>query len=112
MLLVWWVRLVSVAGSPVLVLGLGLGLSFAFALGFASFLAFGSLLEWLCKDVCQSDWVLEYLFGCLFEGLVVAHLQCDVPGKCIPGFFDVGESLGVLAGELYEAVDVGVDGVL
>ena len=100
----------SVVGLP----GIGFLFGFALALGLLafSFIVFGLFADWLRKNVCQGNGVLEDVFSGLPERDVVAHLHSDVPWKGIPGFLDIRKSLGVLAGQLDEPVDVGVDGVL
>ena len=66
----------------------------------------------LGKYVCDGNWVLEDLLGGLFEGLVVAHLHGDCPRERVPGFFDIGKALRVLAGRLGESFGVCVNGLL
>ena len=55
---------------------------------------------------------MEDLLGSLFESHVVAHLHGDGPRERVPGFFDIGKALWVLAGELDESFDVCVNGFL
>ena len=116
----WWkgrrvgrlggVWLVSGIGMPRIVLVFGLALSLAFLV--LAFSALGLLARRLGKDVGDGDWVLEDLLGGLFEGHVVAHLHGDCPRERVPGFFDIGKALRVLAGKLDESFDICVNGLL
>ena len=108
---VGWLRrvwLISIVVLPGIVLVLGLAL----ALLVFAFSALGFLADRLGEDVGDGDWVLEDLFGGLFEGLVVAHLHGDCPRECVPSFLHVGKALGILSGQLDESLNVCVYGFL
>jgi len=94
--------------SIVLVLGLALAL----ALLVLAFSALGLLANGLGEDVGDGDWVLEDLFGGLFEGLAIAHLHGNGPRECVPSFLHIGKTLGILSGQLDESLNVCVHGFL
>ena len=87
------VWLVSDVILPSIVLVLGLAL--ALALLVLAFSALGLLANGLGEDVGDGDWVLEDLFGGLFEGLAIAHLHGNGPRECVPSFLHIGKTLGI-----------------